>query len=808
TFTATPTNGGATPAYQWKNNGSNISGATNSTYTSTALANGDVITCVMTSALTCVTGSPATSNAITMIVSSSLPASVIISASPSGAVCSGTNVTFNATPTNGGTTPTYQWQNNGSNISGATNSTYTSTTLVNGDTITCVMTSTLTTCVTGSPATSNAITMTVSSSVEASVSITAIPSGIICTGTSVTFMATPTNGGNPTYQWQNNGTDISGETNSTYTSSALSNGDTIICAMTSDLVCASGSPATSNSITMSVISSAAASVSITANPAGAICLGASVTFTATPTNGGAPTYQWQNGGTNIPGETNSTYTSTALANGDVITCVMTSNLSCVTGSPATSNAIAMAVNTSLPASVSITANPSGAICWGTSVTFTATPVNGGATPAYQWQNNGSDISGATNSTYTSSAPANGDVITCVMTSALSCATGSPATSNSITMTVNSPVNASVMISANPGNLICSEESVTFSATPNNGGTTPSYQWRKNGTNISGATNSTYTSTTLTNGDIITCVMTSALTCVTGSPATSNSITMNVTSNVAAGVSITANPGNTICSDTSVTFTATPVNGGTAPSYQWTKNGMNITVASNFTYTSNTLADGDIIVCVMTSSITCVSGSPAASNSISMTVYPTVQASFTYQNVLNDGSVLFTNTSQNATSFIWDFGDGTMYYGFDTLHRYLTNNSFDVMLIASNGNNCSDTIIVSIFFDFFHGLFIPNAFSPTNTNSLVQYFQPIGIGLDAFNIQVYDTWGNIIWKSTALDPEGRPTEFWDGTTKEGKSLLMDTYIWKATGTFKDGSIWSGMDYGDGNYRNYGTVTILK
>ena len=193
---------GTTPTYQWQKGGVNIGGATSSTYTSSALINSDAITVIMTSNATpCLTGSPATSNTITMTVNPNLPASVIIAAVPSGAICTGTSVTFTATPTNGGTTPTYQWQKGGVNISGATSSTFATTTLVNADAIKVIMTSNATPCLTGSPATSNTITMTVNPNLPASVSIAAVPSGAICTGTSVTFTATPTNGGTtPIYQ--------------------------------------------------------------------------------------------------------------------------------------------------------------------------------------------------------------------------------------------------------------------------------------------------------------------------------------------------------------------------------------------------------------------------------------------------------------------------------------------------------------------------------------------------------------------------------------------------------------------------------
>ncbi|SEA14824.1 hypothetical protein SAMN05443667_102124 [Flavobacterium gillisiae] len=192
----------------------------------------------------------------------------------------------------------------------------------------------------------------------------------------------------------------------------------------------------SGSATVTVNPNLPASVNIAASPSGAICSGTSVTFAATPTNGGiTPAYQWYNGATIISGATASTYTSTSLVNGDAIKVIMTSNATCATGSPATSNTVSMAVNPNLPASVNIVASPSGAICSGTSVTFTATPTNGGATPAYQWYNGATIISGAIASTYTSTSLANGDSIKVIMTSNGTCATTSPSNSNIVTMTV-------------------------------------------------------------------------------------------------------------------------------------------------------------------------------------------------------------------------------------------------------------------------------------------------------------------------------------------------------------------------------------
>ena len=75
-------------------------------------------------------------------------------------------------------------------------------------------------------------------------------------------------------------------------------------------------------------------------------------------------------------------------------------------------------------------------CPGGYVTFTATPTHGGTDPAYQWYLNGTAISVATKSTYSSTNISNNDEVSCVLTSSLSCATTPTATSNTITMKVS------------------------------------------------------------------------------------------------------------------------------------------------------------------------------------------------------------------------------------------------------------------------------------------------------------------------------------------------------------------------------------
>jgi predicted CXXCH cytochrome family protein len=91
-----------------------------------------------------------------------------------------------------------------------------------------------------------------------------------------------------------------------------------------------------------------------------------------------------------------------------------------------------------------------------------------------------------------------------------------------------PSTPSVSIAANPLGSICPATSVTFTATPTLGGSTPSYQWKLNGSNV-GSDSPTYINASLSNADQVSCVMTSNSPCASPTTATSNTISMSVVS---------------------------------------------------------------------------------------------------------------------------------------------------------------------------------------------------------------------------------------------------------------------------------------
>ena len=132
---------------------------------------------------------------------------------------------------------------------------------------------------------------------------------------------------------------------------------------------------------------------------------------------------------------------------------------------------------------------------------------------------------------------------------------------------NVVVNYNLTISGSTN--ICAGTSVTFTATTLCGGTSPSYQWQKNGNNVgTGAT--TYTDAGLNNNDVITFVLSSSS---FSSTITSNSITETVNPNVTPSVSIT--PSSTVITGSPITFTANPTNSGSSPIYQWQLNSSNV-----------------------------------------------------------------------------------------------------------------------------------------------------------------------------------------------------------------------------------------
>lgn len=181
--------------------------------------------------------------------------------------------------------------------------------------------------------------------------------------------------------------------------------------------------------------------------------------------------------------------------------------------------VAAAVNPS----VSISANAS-AWCAGQNATFTASPTAGGASPSYQWKVNGLNV-GTNSASYSTTSLNQGDAVSVEMTSNSTCASNPVVSSTSINVTINPPTVPSVSIST-ANTTLCAGSNANFSASVTNGGSSPSYQWKLNGTNV-GTNSSSFTNSTLANNDQVWVEVTGSGSCASSSAGISNTLNMNI-----------------------------------------------------------------------------------------------------------------------------------------------------------------------------------------------------------------------------------------------------------------------------------------
>ena len=450
-------------------------------------------------------------------------------------------------------------------------------------------------------------------------------------------------------------------------------GKTFNAGVTTVTYALNSTPSINCSFTVTVNANVTPTININASGTN-ICNGEQVTFTTTPLNGGSnPSYQWKLNGNNIPGATGTSLITSSLANGDVVSVAMTSSIGCANPQTVLSNTVLMNVNSNVVPLVSI-GSSGNTICTGTTVNFMAGPSNGGPSPTYQWKLNGNNIPGATNSTYQTSTLVNGDKVSVVMTSSLSCASPQTTTSPSMTITVTPTLPPSVYVEYS-ATTICAGTTATFFVSPGNGGATPSYQWKVNGNNA-GTNSDTFSSSTLNNGDNVTVTMTSSLGCASPQSVTSTPITMTVLPSTPPAVNINASA-TAICPGSSVTFNVTSVTAGAG--YQWQLNGNNIQGATSTTYQTSSLQNGDKVKVIMTPSSLCYPSSPITSNDITMSVNavtPSVSIDASATTICNSQLVTFTATPTNGGNdpgYEWTLngnvvGNNSNTYQTSTLHN--------------------------------------------------------------------------------------------------------------------------------------------
>jgi len=158
--------------------------------------------------------------------------------------------------------------------------------------------------------------------------------------------------------------------------------------------------------------------------------------------------------------------------------------------------------------------------------------------------------------------------------------------------------------------------------------------------------------------------------------------------VSVSIEPSANPS---CEGSAVTFTATPVNGGTTPSYQWKVNGND--AGTNDPTFVTTPVNNDAVQCIMTSGLSFVAGNPATSNTVMMNVIPVIQTDFVADKLTpekNETVALTSLTIGNSTGWNWSFDrpdviftEGTTAVSENPKVQFTGGGLFTVTLSASN-----------------------------------------------------------------------------------------------------------------------------
>jgi gliding motility-associated-like protein len=165
-------------------------------------------------------------------------------------------------------------------------------------------------------------------------------------------------------------------------------------------------------------------------------------------------------------------------------------------------------------------------------------------------------------------------------------------------------------------------------------------------------------------------------------------------------------------------------------------------------------------------------------------------------VPDDKGVEMRNNSLRATSFYWDFDDGTIATEYQPNHKYQQEGNYEILLIASNnyGNKdidgdgvldgdlvCYDSATQVVIGKSGGRVKIPNAFTPNqggpnggrDDGLFNDVFRPLMEGVEEFEMQIFDRWGNLIFESKDK------SQGWDGYDKNGRLMPAGVYVYKLT-----------------------------
>ncbi len=224
-------------------------------------------------------------------------------------------------------------------------------------------------------------------------------------------------------------------------------------------------------------------------------------------------------------------------------------------------------------------------------------------------------------------------------------------SGSVNVIVIPSVVPAVIVSATPGDTVCSGTAVTFNPISSNGGTVPAYVWSVNGITVATSTNYTFVPA---NGDIVAVMLTSNAICALPSSVT-GSKTIVVNAYGYPVVNISSTPGGSVCKGSEITINPMPVKGGSSPHYTWMKNGAFTSSGNNYTYVP---VNNDQVYCIMQSNYPCRLLNTDSSSTITIAVDTPVSPIVTI--TANPGTLISKGQLLTLTADVISGGSNPVY----------------------------------------------------------------------------------------------------------------------------------------------------
>ena len=604
----------------------------------------------------------------------------------------------------------------------------------------------------------------------------------VCAGTASTFTATVVNTGyEPSYHWTRNGVPVGGN-DPRYTASDFKDNDVLAVSVQSATgVCDLGGSTASASLTVHLNTTVLHPDIKISTPTTVICDCAVVNYRAIVSGSGdRPNYQWMLNGI-ATGINKDNWLSNGITPTDMVTCSYTDSSGCIPNQPLISNAIMLTAGGPRPATVSID-GPKDAVCVGTSMTFTANPLNAGPSPSYQWTVNGVNAGGNADQ-FTSSSLNEGDVVNCQITPDMSfpCATAGNGASNPFTVHFTTKAAPLATIAASPAT-ICSGHPVEFTATTQGAGMNPGYQWSVNGVPTGGNTQQ-FTTTGLVNGDAVECTVTvdPGFTCALQPAASSNTVVVTVVNQPDPSVTISSSV-PAACSGSEIRFDADVENAGVGAQLQWlVNNGPNGATGPSFS--SSGLADGAVVVCSVTPGKGACLSEPVSSNALVETIWPLPQAAIVPADtlVLFEGeATLRAGVSGDVTDYQW--APAAKLENAQSLSPTTIPLEDSVLytLTVKTANQCTGKAMAVVH--VYRALNMPSAFSPNGDGVNDLFRIPAGITMRLKEFAVFDRWGNRVFTTT------NARIGWDGTVG-GNPQPAGVYVYIVTGADLKGPVSS-------------------